>query len=87
MVEEDTWENRENLGNVKELVEEFEREYGEEAEELRRQELRRNFAGNYQGNLRPNYYMNGGEKDMKRKERGDGMRIGINGKIPQDEES
>ena len=39
MVEEDTWENRENLGNAKELVEEFEREYGEEAEELRRQEL------------------------------------------------
>ena len=38
-VEEDTWENRENLGNVKKLVEEFEREYGEEAEELRRQEL------------------------------------------------
>jgi len=33
--EEDTWENRENLGNVKELVEEFERKYGEEAEELR----------------------------------------------------
>ena len=33
--EEDMWENRENLGNVKELVEEFEREYGEEAEELR----------------------------------------------------
>jgi len=37
--EEDTWESRENLGNAKELVEEFEREYGEEAEELRRQEL------------------------------------------------
>jgi len=37
--EEDTWENRENLGNTKELVEEFEREYGEEAEELRQQEL------------------------------------------------
>jgi len=34
-VEEDTWENRENLGNAKKLVEEFEREYGEEAEELR----------------------------------------------------
>jgi len=33
--EEDTWENRENLGNAKELVEEFERKYGEEAEELR----------------------------------------------------
>jgi len=28
MVEEDTWENRENLGNAEELVEEFEREYG-----------------------------------------------------------
>jgi len=37
--EEDTWENRENLGNAKELVEEFEREYGKEAEELRQQEL------------------------------------------------
>ena len=33
--EEDTWESRENLGNTKELVEEFEKEYGEEAEELR----------------------------------------------------
>ena len=38
MAEEDTWENRENLGNVEELVEEFERVYGEEAKELRRQE-------------------------------------------------
>jgi len=28
-VEEDTWENRENLENVKELVEEFERKYRE----------------------------------------------------------
>ena len=33
--EGDTWENRENLGNAKELVEEFERKYGKEAEELR----------------------------------------------------
>jgi len=33
------WESRENLENAKELVEEFEREYGEEAEKLRRQEL------------------------------------------------
>jgi len=33
--EGDTWENRENLGNMKKLVKEFEREYGEEAEELR----------------------------------------------------
>jgi len=37
--EADTWESRENLENAKELVEEFEREYGKEAEELRRQEL------------------------------------------------
>jgi len=34
-MEEDTWENRENLENAKELVEEFEREYREEVEELR----------------------------------------------------
>jgi len=27
------------------------------------------------------------EKDMKKKEKRDGTRIGINGKIPQDEES
>jgi len=33
--EEDMWEDRKNLGNAKELVEEFEREYGKEAEELR----------------------------------------------------
>ena len=39
MAEEDTWENRENLKNAKELVEEFEKIYGEEAEELRQQEL------------------------------------------------
>jgi len=31
--------------------------------------------------------MDGGEKDIKRKERGDGTRIGIDGKIPRDEES
>ena len=35
MAEEDTWESRENLENAKELVEEFERIYGEEIEELR----------------------------------------------------
>ena len=35
----DTWESRENLGNAKELVEEFERKYGEETKKLRRQEL------------------------------------------------
>jgi len=34
-VEENTWENRENLENAKELVEEFKREYREEVKELR----------------------------------------------------
>jgi len=34
MVEKDTWENKENLKNVKELVEEFEKEYREEVKEL-----------------------------------------------------
>jgi len=33
--EENTWENRENLGNAKELVEEFERKYKEEVGKLR----------------------------------------------------
>jgi len=35
MAEEDTWKNRKNSGNTKELVKEFEREYREEAKELR----------------------------------------------------
>jgi len=35
MAEEDTWKNTKNLKNTKKLVEEFERKYGEEVEELR----------------------------------------------------
>jgi len=38
MAEADTWEDRGNLKNAGKLVEEFEREYGEEDEEVRRQE-------------------------------------------------
>jgi len=38
MAEEDTWKNRENLGNARELVEEFERKYGEKVKELRQWE-------------------------------------------------
>jgi len=34
-VEEDTWKNRENLENAKELIEEFKRIYREEVEKLR----------------------------------------------------
>jgi len=37
-VEKDTWEPRENLGNAKELVKEFEKEYGK----IRRIKKRRN---------------------------------------------
>jgi len=33
--EEDIWDNKENLKNAKEMVKEFEREYREEAKELR----------------------------------------------------
>jgi len=35
MAEEDTWERKENLENTKELVKEFEKEYGKEAKEVR----------------------------------------------------
>ena len=35
IVEEDTWESRENLKNIKELVEEFKREYKKEVKEVR----------------------------------------------------
>ena len=35
MVKEDTWKNRENLKNTKEVVEEFERIYREENKELK----------------------------------------------------
>ena len=48
---------------------------------------RRNLVENYQENLRLNYYMDGGERNMKGKEKRDGTKIGIDGKIPQDEES
>jgi len=39
MVEEDTWENKKNLENMKELVEEFKRIYREKVEKLRWQKL------------------------------------------------
>jgi len=43
MVEEDTWESRENLKNVMELVEEFEKKYRrEEEEEVKWQEAEEN---------------------------------------------
>ena len=42
---------------------------------------------NYLGNSRQNYCMVRKEKDMKGKGREDGMKTGINGKIPRDEET
>jgi len=36
--ESDTWEEKENLGNAKEAVEEFEKEYRRDIEDVRRQE-------------------------------------------------
>jgi len=48
---------------------------------------RRNLARNYQGSSQLNYYTVRGKEDMKGKERRGGMRIGVDGKIPWDEES
>jgi len=39
--ESDTWEGRENLGNTKEAIEEFEREYQQEIEEVNKQEKKK----------------------------------------------
>jgi len=38
MVELDTWEGKENLENAKEVIEEYEREYRRDIEDVRRQE-------------------------------------------------
>ena len=43
MAEEDTWENKKNLKNVMEAVDEFERKYSrKEEEKTRRQEIEEN---------------------------------------------
>ena len=51
--EGDTWEGRENLENAQELVEEFEKEYGKDDREVRRQEReednRKYKRGNFPG--------------------------------------
>jgi len=86
MAKEDTWENRENLENAKELVEEFKKKYGE----LRRQELekkRRNLVENYQGSSQQNCYIAGEKRGTKEKGKRGGTRTGIDGKIPWDEET
>ena len=42
---------------------------------------------NYLGNSQQEYYMVGGEKGTKKKGKRDGMKIGFDGKIPQNEET
>jgi len=37
-IESDTWKGKENLGNTKEAVEEFEKEYRRDIKDIRRQE-------------------------------------------------
>jgi len=48
---------------------------------------RRNLAENYQGSLWQNYYMDGEKKNTKGRERRDRTKIGVDRKIPRDEES
>ena len=38
MAESDTWEGRENLENAKEAIEEYEKEYWQDMEDIRQQE-------------------------------------------------
>jgi len=38
MAESDTWEGKKNLGNAKEAIEDFEKEYKRDIEDVRRQE-------------------------------------------------
>ena len=45
---------------------------------------RRNLVENYQGSLQPNQYIDGEEKDIRRKERRDGKKIGTDRKVSWD---
>ena len=49
MVEEDTWELRENLRNVQELVDRFEKEYGEGATRIKKRNLKEDHKGELPG--------------------------------------
>ena len=77
------------MKNAGELVEEFEREYREEAEEVRRQEqveeekeFDRGLPGRYTAKL-----IHGWRNRKYERERGNGTKIGPDGNIPWDEES
>lgn len=42
IAKEDTWEPRENLGNIQELIEEFEEQYGEGVRQTKKMNMREN---------------------------------------------
>ena len=69
MVAEDTWENKENLKNVMEAVEEFEKEYSrEKKKETRRQEIkedRRTFSWELPGRYTAKMLYGWGDKKYK----------------------
>jgi len=47
--EEDTWEPRENLGNARDLVKRFEKEYGEESRQTRKEDHKEFYRGELPG--------------------------------------
>ena len=51
-----------------------------------RKKKKKNLARNYLENLQQNYYTNRKEKGMKERERSDGTKIGVDERIPWDEE-
>jgi len=44
MAESDTWEGRENLGNARETIEEYEKEYQRDIEDIRKQEKKKGIS-------------------------------------------
>ena len=71
MVEEDTWEPRENLENVQELVDRFEEEYGKETRKIKK----RNLKEDYKREL-PERYIRKTKKKMSKNTRRVGQRNG-----------
>jgi len=85
MAEKDMWENRENLENAKELVEEFEREYREKAIKLRWQELEeeeKEFSWELSCKFTSKLLYRWRKKNIRKKGRRDKRKIENNRKIP-----
>ena len=66
MTESDTWKGRENLENAKEAVEEFEKEYWQDIEDVRKQEREKGTfkEENCQDSSQQENYLGGQTKDM-----------------------